>query len=191
MCKFCPLLRQNPLARQHNIIRLQVPNYHTADYRRLPHMNMKEYLHIHKFADVVPPLQSTTNVCGSYRLARAHTLPFHGHFKRSTSVGGIVHSDIAGEIYLSYHDRFRYLSPFLYDYSRYTCVAFLLRKSDIEEAFNIFLQMIPNMGKNDIGVIESPSLLTSHSDNAKEYEAVHSDFGETKYQKVILAALYS
>ena len=104
-------------------------------HQRLAHINMRDLVTLHKHADDVPHLQQSDDVCRACRLGKAHKLLFSGHFNRAEVVGDILHSDIVGPLELSFPDKYKYVSTFLDDHSRYTLVGLMTRRSMLEHTF--------------------------------------------------------
>lgn len=75
-------------------------------HRRIAHINVKDLINVHKFADGVPKLLPIVDVCRACQLGKAHKLQFTGHFCRASAVGQIRHSDIVGKLTMSHPDRY-------------------------------------------------------------------------------------
>ena len=78
---------RDPLTRLYKAPQIQV-NTETAIFsaenqqcmlwhRRLAHLNFRDLANTHKFANDVPPLHTSNEVCRACRLSEAHRLPFH------------------------------------------------------------------------------------------------------------------
>ena len=145
-------------------------------HQRLAHINMGDLVTLHKHADDVPHLQQSDDVCRACRLGKAHKLPFSGHFNRAAVVGDILHSDIVGPLELSFPDKYKYVSTFLDDHSRYTLVGLMTRRSMLEHTFKKASAKLAEIG-GDIQI----SMV--HSDGGKEYIALQNDIGEVNQNK--------
>ena len=131
-------------------------------HRKLAHINFRDLANVHKHADGVPELKITSDVCRACRLGKAQKLPFPGRFQRSEVCGGIVHSDIVvGPLDVSFPSGYKYIATFLDEHSRYLFVAFLVKRSDLYDAYDSVVKLF-----RDLGGVEIRSL---HSDGAKEY----------------------
>ena len=139
-------------------------------HRRLAHINMRDLVTLHRRADDVPHLQQSDDVCRACRLGKAHKLPFQGHFNRADIVGDILHSDIVGPLELSFPDKYKYVSTFLDDRSRYTPVGLMTRRKMQEHTFKQASAKFTEIG-GDI------KIRMVHSDGAKEYIALQNDIG--------------
>ena len=95
---------------------------------------------------------------GLVDLAKHNKLPFPGHCNRAEVVGEILHSYIVGPLELSFQDKYKYVSTFLDDHSRYTLVGLMTRRSMLEHTFkqasakfaeiggDIQISMVPQCG---------------------------------------------
>ena len=128
---------------------------------RLAHMNFRDLQDAHKYAEGVPELKNTDEICRACSLGKAHKLPFHGHFEQCNSPGEIVHSDVVGKLEPSYPDGYRYFATFMDGHSRYLFVAFMVNRSDLYDSFDAVSTMFQKLG----GV----PIKSLHSDGAKEY----------------------
>ena len=146
-------------------------------HRRLAHLNMKDLVEVHKYADGIPKLSTVNEVCRACRMGKAHKLPFHGHFQKSENVGDIIHSDVVGPLSLSFPDRFRYVCTFMDDHSRYTFLAFLRHRSEVGEAFRTFKTKMDKMKIISNRLSSSERLSILHSDGAKEYKRLENELG--------------
>lgn len=82
-------------------------------------MNERDPLKVQNHTDGVPKLRELGPVCKACQLAKAHKIPFSGHFGPVNGVGDIVHSDVVGPLVPSFPDHFRYLATVQNDHSRY------------------------------------------------------------------------
>ena len=147
-------------------------------HQRLAHLNMKDLMQVHKFADGVPKLSGSGDICRACRMGKAHKLPFHGHFERSANVGDLIHSDVIGPLGLSFPDRYRYVCTFLDDHSRFTFLAFLRHRSEVGSAFMIMKARLDSVNTTrSVQFSRSDRLMKLHSDGAKEYKKLENDLG--------------
>jgi len=152
-------------------------------HRRLAHVNVKDLSALHKHADGVPELPTMMDVCRSCRLGKAHKLPFHGHFQKTSRIGEVIHSDIVGKLDLSYPSRYRYVCTFLDDFSRYTFIAFLRSRDEVKDAFQQVIPLIRTENSDTLHFSQSSNLMKLHSDGAEEYKAILNDFGGVVFEK--------
>lgn len=150
-------------------------------HRRLAHINFQSLVNVHKFADGVPKLSSSREVCRACEMGKAHKLPFPGHFMKAERVGQKVHSDIVGKIDASFPAGSRYICTFLDDFSRFTFVTFLRRKSDVKEALKGFVSFLESSQRTEVRSIGL------HSDGALEYKALPNNLGGIKVNKFFSA----
>lgn len=116
-------------------------------------------------------------VCRACRLEKAHKLPFPGHFRTTSAVGEIVHSDVVGPLEISFPDRFRYVSTFLDDHSRYVFVGLMVRRSALGDVFDGVCAKFRDIGGEHLKFNYSGAITKFHSDGAKEYVALQNDLG--------------
>ena len=76
----------------------EVPGESELWHRRLGHINQRDLAKVYQHVDGVPKLPSSTAVCCTCRLGKAHKLPFPGHFRPAKHVGDLLHSDIVGPL---------------------------------------------------------------------------------------------
>lgn len=100
-------------------------------HRCLAHVNILELQNVRKYADRVPKLFPSNEICRAWKLGKAQKLPFTGHFKLYRNVGKIFHSDIVGPLELSFPDRFQYVSTFVDDHSRNLFVGLMDTRGDV------------------------------------------------------------
>jgi len=147
-------------------------------HQRLAHINVRDLQTVYQHADGVPKLTSSEEVCRACRLGKAHKLPFPGHFRRTSKVGELVHSDIMGKLEPSFPDRFRYVSTFLDDHSRYVLIGCIQRRNMLKTVFNQVSSRFQDIGgDNSSSGITFSGIKRLHSDGAKEYIALQNDLG--------------
>lgn len=155
----------------------------TLWHQRLAHINMQDLSLVHKHVDGVPKLTASSDSCRACSLGKAHKLPFHSHFKQTSSVGELVHSDIMGKLEMSYPNRYRYVCTFTDDFSRYTYLGFLHRKSDLLAAFEQIQDKFSKIILGKVNFYGSSIIQKLHSDGAKEYKALENYFGGSGLNK--------
>ena len=137
---------------------------------------MSDLVTLHKYADDVRHLQQSDDVCRACRLGKAHKLSFPKYFNRAEVVGDILQSDIMVPLELSFPDKYKYVSTFLDDHSRYTMVGLMTLRSMLEHTFKQASAKFAEIG-GDIKI----SMV--HSDGAKEYIALQNDIGGVNQNK--------
>lgn len=103
--------------------------------------------------------QITCECCIQGKMTRK-SLPKESH-SRANAVLDLVHTDLCGPIPYITPTGNRYVLTFIDDYSRYTKVYFLKRKSEVFEKFKIYIAEVQNQFEKQIKMIRS--------DNGKEY----------------------
>ena len=84
--------------------------------------------------------------CEACTLGKMHRSSFPKQSKhRATKILELVHSDLCGPMQVNSTGGSRYLLTFTDDYSRYTHVYFLKRKSEVLEKFKEFVMLAENM----------------------------------------------
>ena len=89
-----------------------------------------------------------------------------GKTNRATCILGLIHYDIRGLMIVTSMNESRYLLTFINDFSRYTWVFFLKKKSEVCETFFELKALIENASRIKINILRS--------DNGGEY--VSNDF---------------
>lgn len=144
-------------------------------HKPLAHINGRDLMNVHKYADGVPKLAKLEEICRACRLGKAHKLPFSGQFKRTENVGELVHSDIMGKLEPSFPDNFRYIATFLDDHSRYLLLACMKKRDDLHGVYS----QISSQFRRLAGAPETTEFNFSklHSDGAKENIALQKNLG--------------
>ena len=78
-----------------------------------------------------------------------------GKANRATSILGLIHSDISGPMPVTSINGSRYLLTFIDDFSRYTWVLFLKKKSEVCENFSELKALIENSFGLKIKILSS------------------------------------
>jgi len=144
-------------------------------HKRLAHINSRDLSMVYKYTEGVPKLGKMEEICRACRLGKAHKLPFTGQFQRKSAVGDLVHSDIMGKLEPSFPDKFRYISTFLDDHSRYLLVACMNTRDDIHVVYDQVSDHFRHLGGAKLRSNFNFSKL--HSDGAKEYIALQKNLG--------------
>ena len=81
-------------------------------------------------------IKETTGICKGCVVGKhpEHKLE-RGKVNRDTCILGLIHSDISGPMPVTSMNGSRYLITFIDDFSRYTWVFFLKKKSEVCEIF--------------------------------------------------------
>lgn len=132
-------------------------------HERYGHLNFDD-LHKLKVNDMVTgldiPLKMTAILCETCR-GKIHALPHQVSGTRTKNTLELIHTDICGPINVTSMGGARYFVTFIEDYTRYTEVVMLKKKSDVFAAFVKYLAKAERETGNKIKRIRS--------DNAKEY----------------------
>lgn len=93
--------------------------------------------------DELPPC----DICAISKLTR---LPFPIRLERSPDILGIIHSDLCGPIRETSLGEARYISTLTDDYSHWTEVYFLKKKSDVCSMLLEYKNLVENTGLDDV-----------------------------------------
>lgn len=148
---------------------------------RLECINNKDLVNAHKFADDVSELMPNDDVCWACQLGKAQKLPFSGNFRRASTVGEAVNSDIVGKLNISDPDRYQFVCTFLDDHSRYTHLAFLRRKRAVHNEFHKTFMKMQFSSNDSISVLQSPRIMGFNSDGGEEYEKLEIAYGGNEW----------
>ena len=100
--------------------------------------------------------------CESCIMGKQHRTAYpKGTPYRATEPFEIVHSDVCGPMHVKSFGDSRYMVTFIDDYSRYTCVYFMKRKSEVLEKFKEFVNYATNSSGKKVKILRS--------DNGGEY----------------------
>ena len=84
----------------------------------------------------LPVIKKTTGIYKACVIGKHSEHKFdRGKENRATWILGLIHSDISGLMLVTYMNGSRYLLTFIDDFSRYTWVFFLKKKSEVCENF--------------------------------------------------------
>jgi hypothetical protein len=107
------------------------------------------------------------SVCDACACAKAHQLPYHVSYSRSSTPLELVFSDVWGPTINSF-GRKKYYVSFIDDYSKFTSIYLLHHKSDVSKYFLEFQTLVECMLDKKIIVVQS--------DWGGEYENLNSFF---------------
>ena len=84
----------------------------------------------------LPVIKATTGICKGCVVGKHPEHKFdRGKASRASCILGLIHSDISGPIPITSMNGLRYILTFIDDFSRYTWVFFLRKKSEVCEKF--------------------------------------------------------
>ena len=90
-------------------------------------------------------IKATMRVCKGCVIGKHPEHKFdRGKANRATSILGMIHSNISGPIPITSMNVSRHLLTFIYDFSRYTWVFFLKKKSEVCEKISELKALIEN-----------------------------------------------
>ena len=153
--------------------------YATADaslstwHHRFGHLNMKDLSAISR-NDLVEGMKTCNNGeniedCEPCALGKMHRLPYPKKSEHtSKTILELVHTDLCGPMQVDSVGGSRYLLTFIDDFSRYTVVYLLKRKSEVLEKFNDFVM---SMEKGDKKLKKLNIVNSLRSDNGGEYQS--------------------
>ena len=95
--------------------------------------------------------------CISCKLDKSKTLPFPSKGSRATKPFDLVHSDVRGASPIVSHAGYKYFVTFIDDYSRYTWVYFLRKKSEVFSMFQLFLGLVQTQFDATVKTLRSDS----------------------------------
>jgi hypothetical protein len=98
----------------------------------MAHMNLHDLRQAHKYSDV-PKFSDAVDdgVFPPCLEGKTTKLPFRGMFEHADEVGEIIHSDMAGNLPVSFPDRHQYVTTFTDDNSGHISVVLMQRKSQL------------------------------------------------------------
>ena len=105
--------------------------------------------------------------CEACALGKMHRVPFPKQSKnRSSKVLEVIHTDLCGPMQIESMGGSRYMLTFTDDYSRYTVVYFLKRKSEVLCKFQEYVNYVENISGCQVKKL---NIITVRSDNGGEY----------------------
>ena len=112
--------------------------------------------------EALPVIKATTGICKGCVIGKHPEHKFDwGKANRATCIFGLIHSSINGPMPITSMNGSRYLITFIDDFSRYTWVFFLKKKSEVCEKFSELKALIENASGLKIKILRS--------DNGGEY----------------------
>ena len=130
-------------------------------HRRLGHPNHRVLAYLLKSGLLNNKVQCSSSIvsfeCVACRLGKSKVLPFPSEGSRATNPFDIVHSDVWGISPIISHEGYKYFVTFIDDYSRYTWVYFLRKKSEVFSMFKLFLGLIHTQFAATIKTLRSDS----------------------------------
>ena len=97
---------------------------------------------------------SESSICDACQRAKVHQLPFHRSTHVTTHPLELIHSDVWGPAITSVGG-FKYYVSFLDDFSRFTWIYLLKRKSEVEHAFYSFQKHVERLFNSQILTVQS------------------------------------
>ena len=110
----------------------------------------------------LPVIKATTGICKGCVVGKHPEHKFNrGKASRASCILGLIHSDISGPMPITSMNGSRYVLTFIDDFSRYTWVFFIKKKSEVCEKFTELKALLENASGQNIK--------TLRSDNGREY----------------------
>ncbi len=129
-----------------------------ADVKRLANMSIGIDV---DSADSLENEESPESVCEACAIGKQNRTPSRKPHTRVTKVGELVHSDLVGDGKIPKTDGgFRYVATMIDDYSQYTTIYLLQRKSDLKGVLRKYLKFMK---------IQGTPVQRLRSDNEGEY----------------------
>jgi histone deacetylase 1/2 len=123
-------------------------------HRRLGHPTPTVVNNILKSNKILCSSSQESLVCDACQRAKSHQLPYNKSIRITTSPLELIHSDVWGPARASVGG-FKYYVSFLDDYSHYTCIYLIKRKSDVEQVFYNFQAHVERLLQTKIRAIQS------------------------------------
>lgn len=142
-------------------------------HARLCHPSTSTTLHLLNSAHL-PCTSSKLSNCHDCYLAKSQKLPFTPSFSTSSSPLELIHSHVWGPSPTSSFNNYNYYVIFVDDYSKYTWVYFLKRKSEIPFIFSRFKAQVENL--------LSHKIKTLRTDGGSEYLPITKQFPHILHQ---------
>jgi hypothetical protein len=136
-------------------------------HKRLGHISKKtldEMVHKGQVRGVDLNEKPREQPCPACTQGKSTRLPFGEGTSKTSRPLELIHSDVCGPIETASLSGKRYLVTFIDDYSRYTHIYFLQKKSEVLKKFKEFTEMVKN-----IFAMENYRVSTLRSDNGGEY----------------------
>ena len=129
-------------------------------HRRLGHPNHIVLTHLLKSGLIKNKMFSSSNLffdCTTCKLGKSKRLPFPSEGSRAVKPFDVIHSDVWGISPVLSHAGYKYFVTFIDDYSRYTWVYFLRKKSEVFVMFKLFLELIHTQFQTTVKILRSDS----------------------------------
>ena len=151
-------------------------------HQRYGHLNMNDLKRMSRNDDVVVGMKVDQKVhfyddqcCEPCALGKMHRLPFPKQsLNRASRELEIVHTDLCGPMQVESMGGSRYMLTFTDDFSRYTVVYFLKKKSEVLSKFVEYVNFVENKNKHHLKQLNVINCI--RSDNGGEYTS--SDFAK-------------
>ena len=102
----------------------------------------------------IPVIKATIRICKGCILGKHPEHKFdRGKESWESSILGLIHYDINGPIPITFMNGSRYLLTFIDDFSRYTWVFFIKKKSEVCEKFTELKALIENASSQNIKIL--------------------------------------
>ena len=99
-------------------------------------------------------IKETTGICKGCVVGKHPEHKFdQGKASRATCILGLIHSDISGPMPITSMNGPRYVVTFIDDFSRYTWVFFIKKKSEVCEKFTDLKALIENASSQKIKIL--------------------------------------
>ena len=136
-------------------------------HKRLVHANNRVVTESHKYIKDIPRMEGRLNPCYPCLVGKVTKKTFNSSFTPCSFPGEAIHSDIAGKFPASVEGA-RYMCNFVDQYSRYTLITGIRRKSDTKEAFEEYC-------KSSVAKWFKKGTFELHTDGGGEYQSVTMD----------------
>ena len=108
---------------------------------RLGHIGYDRIQRLTKYGPLRELTLGELHVCESCLEGKLTKCPFSAKGDRAKEPLGLVHSDVCGPLNVQARGGFEYFVTFIDDYSRYSCLYLMHRKSETFSKFQEFLAM--------------------------------------------------
>ena len=105
--------------------------------------------------ECLPIIKATTEICKGCVVGKHPKHKFDwGEASRASCLLGLIHSDISEPMPTTSMNGSRYFLTFIDDFSRYTWVLFIKKKSEVLEKFIELKALIENASRKNIKIFE-------------------------------------
>ncbi|CAB0034441.1 unnamed protein product [Trichogramma brassicae] len=108
-------------------------------HERLGHQDKRHVRDVLQKCGITVKYDDTKSFCDGCVLGKSHRKPFNARQERAKSVGEIINSDVNGPMSMNSYHGFKYYVVFKYDFSRYTRIFFMKKKSEVATHLQTFL----------------------------------------------------